>query len=96
MRISPGFQLVAVAAAGSIGAAAIDVLINSHASGVHKIAGIVIPSGLAANLALALSWAFFLALGPGACAYFRPLTRRSAFAVAFGMAAVFSILAPPA
>lgn len=94
MRIQPVFQLVAVAAVGALCAASADVLVNDASSGVLKGARIVMGTGLASGWAEPMAWALFVALGPASTAYFRPLTRRSAFALAFGLAAVLSILIP--
>lgn len=95
MKISPSLQLFVVASLGALGAAAIDLLINGNSSGVLKLSEIVARQGIGAGPAAALSWTVFFSLGAASCAYFRPLTRRSAFTLALGMTAVFSILTPP-
>ena len=95
MKISPSIQLFFVASLGAIATAAVDLLINGSSSGVLKLSEIVARQGIGGGAAAALSWTVFFSLGAASCAYFRPLTRRSAFALALGMTAVFSILTPP-
>jgi hypothetical protein len=94
MRLAPSFQLAVVAAIGAFGAAAIDVVVNGRWSGVMKAAGLVTPAGPGEGWVEAASWLIFLAIGPISCAYFKPLTRRGALALAFGSAAVLSVLMP--
>lgn len=94
MKISPSFQLLIAATAGAAGAAAADAIINGSSSGALKLAGLAIEAGLGRGWSVAAAWAIFAGLGPASAAYFRPLTRRSAFALGFGLAAVLSIIIP--
>lgn len=71
-----------------------DWLVNSSASGVMKLAGSLIDAGIAGGWAVAAAGTIFASLGPASTAYFRPLTRRSSFALGVGSAAVLSMLIP--
>jgi hypothetical protein len=94
MKASPLFQLTLVSVLGALGAAGADFGVNGAASGVAKASAWIAASGLDAAVAASLAWVGHAGLGFAAAAYFRPLTRRSAGSLAFGLAAVLSILVP--
>lgn len=94
MKISPSDQLFLFATAGAASAAAIDFFVNGLASGVAKSAGVFAAAGLPGGVLTVAAWTAFGLVGPASAAYFRPLTRRSSFALAFGAAAVLAMLVP--
>ncbi len=94
MRISPFFELLLVAGLGSLTALAFDFAINGAASGAMKAASLFAVTGFGATAAAAFGALLVAASGPASVFYFRPLTRRGAFTLAVGAAAVVSILTP--
>ncbi|HBK91254.1 MAG TPA: hypothetical protein DDZ68_06250 [Parvularcula sp.] len=93
-KIAPPLQLFVSAAAGALGAALADLLVNGAASGVAKGANLLAVLAPPARDPLALSWSVFGVAGIASCAHFRPLTRQGACALAFGSAAVLAMLIP--
>ncbi len=79
---------------GALSAAGADLGVNGAASGVMKAAARQASIGLLGAGAVALAWGIFAALGLAAAGYFRPLTRRSALSLSFGLAAVASLPIP--
>lgn len=96
MKLSPRLQLTLFSVLGALFAAMVDVGVNGAASGVAKASAWFGLNGLGVVAAGTFAWGGHVVLGLLAAAYFQPLTRRSAGSLAFGLAAIASILIPGA
>jgi hypothetical protein len=94
MRISPFAEIFAVAALGAAGALGLDLLINGAGAGAMKAASLLSAAGLARPAALFCGALAVGAPGPLSVFYFRPLTKRGAFTLAFGIVAIMAMLTP--
>lgn len=94
LKLSPSHQLFVAAVAGAMAAALVDFYLNGSCSGVAKAAARLAVIPLPTEALLAAGWTAFALAGVMSCFFFRPLTLRSAFLLAFGSAAVLTMIVP--
>lgn len=87
-RLSPRAEIALSAAAGAALALAFDLAVNGGGAAVAR-AGLAAGNIVIGAMSLAAA-ALFLSL------YFRPLTRRGAAMIGFGVGAALSLMTPPA